>query len=403
MRITTNMLYQKSISSLQSASERLSKASDQVNTGEKFSSAGEDPVGMSQKLSLNSKIEQYKQYTTNGGLLNSSLSLEETALTSVNNSMMSAYTLMQQSNNSTLSNTDKASIASQLEALQKQLYDQMNSKNADGEYIFGGNQSQTAPFSDNGSGTYIYQGDSGQRKIQVSSSVQIASNDSGASVFQSIATARTASASNSSNFNVSVSDPSQFESYYGTNYDYGNTANNTFSVSTTIGSPDQYSIIDSGGNTLQTGDYKQGTAFNYQGLALTLNVAAGSPTETFSLDAPKNDNILNTLSKAIAALKDSTTTSSVFSDMVSTTETHLNNAMEKVNTTLGDVGGRMNSLDNISSSNDSLTSLSKTAKANVSEVDIYEAYSNLTKEQNALTTAQKAYTYVNKSTLFDYI
>jgi flagellar hook-associated protein 3 FlgL len=134
-----------------------------------------------------------------------------------------------------------------------------------------------------------------------------------------------------------------------------------------------------------------------------MNSAAGGSTEKFTLDPPQNDNILNTLSDAIAALKDPTTSSSAFSDMIAKTETHLNNAMSKVNSTLGDVGSRLNSLDTVTSANDSLKSVAEVTKADVSEVDVYEAYSNLVKEQNALSTAQQAYTYVNKSSLFDYL
>ena len=146
MRISTNMMYQSSTRSLQKVSERLDKASQQMSSGDKFSTAGEDPTGMSAKLSLNSKITAYKQYNTNGNLLDSSLTLEGTVLSSITTSMQSAYTLVQQSQNGSLSTSDRKSIASELEELQSQIYDLMNSKNADGEYIFGGNQSQTQPF-----------------------------------------------------------------------------------------------------------------------------------------------------------------------------------------------------------------------------------------------------------------
>ena len=84
MRVSTNMMYQRGIRSLQNANERLDTANQQLTTGYKFSSAGDDPVGMSQAQSLSTKIGLYNQYNNNAGLLNSSLSLEETALNSVN-------------------------------------------------------------------------------------------------------------------------------------------------------------------------------------------------------------------------------------------------------------------------------------------------------------------------------
>ena len=50
MRITTGMMYDRSLSSLMKSNERLSKATDQANTLEKFTTAGESPTGMAQKL-----------------------------------------------------------------------------------------------------------------------------------------------------------------------------------------------------------------------------------------------------------------------------------------------------------------------------------------------------------------
>ncbi len=227
MRITTNMTYQNSTRALQKASERLDKASEQMTTGDKFATAGEDPTGMAQKLSLTSKITAFQQYSTNGSLLDSSLTLEGTILDSVTTNLQSAYTLTQKSVNGAMSATDKKSIASELEQLQSQLYDLMNSKNADGEYIFGGNQSQTQPFVKNDAGDYEFKGDTGQRMIQVAPSVQIEANDSGLSVFQQVATRRTLS-STATDLAIGVSSQSEFDSFFRNQYDFTTPANNIY-------------------------------------------------------------------------------------------------------------------------------------------------------------------------------
>ncbi len=406
MRVSTNMMYQRGVRSLQNANERLDTANQQLTTGNKFSSAGDDPVGMSESQSLSTKIALYNQYNNNGGLLNSSLSLEETSLTSINTSLSRAYTLMQQANSGALSSTDRASVATSLSEIQKQLLDLMNSKNADGEYIYGGNQSQTPPFAVDGNGIYNFQGDTGQRQIQVAPSVTIPSNDSGLALFQSVATRRTASVplASAGSLTVAVSDQSAYESFYKNTYDYSSAANNTFQIQTTTGSPDQYSIVDASTppKVLSSGTYQPGTAINFNGLTLTPAMAAGS-SASFQLDAPKNDNILNTLSKAIATLNNSTSSGSMITDLAAEVETHLTNAMNVVNTKLGEIGGRMNTLDDVMSSNSSLGSIATEAKANVSEVDIYAAISKVSQEQNSLTVAQQAYTKISKASLFDYL
>lgn len=406
MRISTNMMYQRGVRSLQNANERLDTANQQLTTGNKFSSAGDDPVGMSQSQSLSTKIALYNQYNNNGGLLNSSLSLEETSLTSVNTSLSRAYTLMQQANSGALSSTDRASVATSLSEIQKQLLDLMNSKNADGEYIYGGNQSQTAPFAVDSSGQYNFQGDTGQRQIQVAPSVTIPSNDSGLGLFQSVATRRTASTTSTpaTALTIGVTDQSQYDTFFQNNYSFAIPAKNSYQVSITTdvsGNP-KYDILDSTNTSVQSGSYQAGTAITFNGLSLTTNMTTGN-SATFQLDAPKNDNILNTLSNAISVLNDPTSSGSAITDLAAKVETHLTNAMNVVNTKLGEIGGRMNTLDDVMSSNSSLGSIATEAKANVSEVDMYAAISKVSQEQNSLTVAQQAYTKISKASLFDYL
>ncbi len=403
MRVTTNMSYQSSMRALQKASERLDKASEQMTTGDKFATAGEDPTGMAQKLSLTSKITAFQQYSVNGSLLDSSLTLEGTILDSVTTNLQSAYTLTQKSVNGAMSDSDKKSIASELEQLQTQLYDLMNSKNADGEYIFGGNQSQTQPFVKNDVGDYEFKGDTGQRMIQVAPSVQIAANDSGLSVFQQVATRRTVSSATATDLTIGVSSQSEFDSFFRNKYDFKIPANNQYKISTTAG-PDKYKITGNNGYT-QTGDYIPGESINFNGISLTMTAAAGSgPAQQFTLDAPTNDNVLNSLNKMIEALKNSSAlTEEEWTSTVANVQTHINNTLDRVGITQGAVGGRQNNLDQVLTSNASLEVIATEARANVAEIDIYEAISNVSQQENALTMAQQAFSKVHSSTLFDYL
>lgn len=403
MRITTNMSYQNSMRSLQKASERLDKASNQMTTGDKFTTAGEDPTGMAQKLSLTSQIEAFRQYNTNGSLLDSSLTLEGTILDSVTTNLQSAYTLTQKAVNGAMSDSDKKSIASEIEQLQNQLYDLMNSKNADGEYIFGGNQSQTQPFLKNSSGEYIFQGDTGQRMIQVAPAVQIAANDSGLSVFQQVATRRTLSSATATDLTIGVSSQSEFDSFFRNQYDFTTPANNQYTISTTAG-PDKYQITGNNGYT-QSGDYIPGEAINFNGVSLTMTAAAGSgPAQQFTLDAPTNDNVLNSLNTMIDKLRNaSSLTEEEWAATVADIQTHINNTLDRVDITQGAIGGRQNNLEQIMVSNSSLETIASEAKANVAEIDLYEAISNVALEENSLSAAQQAFAKVNQSTLFDYL
>lgn len=401
MRITTNMIYDRNIYSLNSANERLNTAYQQLQTGNKFQTAGEDPAGMSQKMALTKEIDLFKQYGVNGSLLENSLGHEETVLDSLNTAMLSAQTLIQKSHNGSISMDDRKAIASELEGLQQQMFDLMNSKNSQGEYIFGGNQSKTQPYVKDTNGKFIYQGDTGQREIQVSPTVKIAANDSGQDLFEIVATRRTASAG-TANIKVGIADQGNFDNFFQSNYNSA-LASNDYTVSTTIGPPDTYQVKDSGGTTLQTGDYKPGTAIPFNGLELTLDLPAGGTAQQFSLNPPKNDNILNGMSDFINALRDPTISADTFEDKVADATVHMKNARLNMDHGMGELGGRMNSLEQVMSSNEGLSTLNTEARAKVSEADLYEVISTLSKEDAALSASQLSFSKISRLTLFDYI
>ena len=401
MRITTNMVYDRNITSLNGANERLSTAYEQLMTGNKFKTAGEDPSGMSQKLALTKEIDLFKQYGVNGSLLENSLGHEETVLTALNTAMTSAQTLIQKANDSAVGYEDRQAIASELEGLQKQMFDLMNSKNSQGEYIFGGNQSKTQPFIQDASGNYVFQGDTGQRNIQVSPTVQIAANDSGFNLFEIVPTRRTSSAG-SANIQVGVADQGHFDSFYRNNYD-PSLASNQYTVNTIAGTPDTYEIRDGGGTLLQSGDYVAGNKIPFNGLELTLSLPAGGAAQNFVLDPPQNNNILDGMSDFITALRDPNITPDTFQLKVADATAHMKNARLNVDQGLGEIGGRMNGLEQVMGSNEGLSTLNQQARAKVSEADLYEVIATLSKEDAALSATQLSFSKISKLTLFDYI
>ena len=107
--------------------------------------------------------------------------------------------------------------------------------------------------------------------------------------------------------------------------------------------------------------------------------------------------------KAASKGQTSSLTDEEWASTIADVQTHINNTLDRVGITQGAVGGRQNNLDQIMNSNSSLQTITSEAKANVSEIDLYEAISNVFLQENALTMAQQAFAKVNKSTLFDYL
>lgn len=394
MRISTSLSFNKSMTYLQNTNTRLDKANQQYNTGLKFTTAAEDPTGMGNKLRFDAEISTYTQYSVNAGLAADSLGLEETALTSIYDSLSSCVVSMQSAVNGTYDEYNLDAVATALEESLSLIFDLTNTKTAEGEYIFSGNQSMQPTMVKTGDGTYVCQADAGYRQVKVSPSVQVTTSDSGLKIFEQSALCRTASSDDAA---LTYSALSTFDNFVNNNYVVG--GNNTYNVSYDD-AQGTYQITH-GGEVVQEGDLEPGGTIIFNGLNIKLN--DGITNCDVTLDPPKNDNVLNTLQNIITALRDPDLSSAERNKILAQGQVSVENAKENVNVALGHVGGRLKNIDNVINSNESLNVIKQEARANISEVDVYEAASNLIQEQNALTMAQKTFNMVNGSTLFDYI
>ncbi|MFP8965824.1 flagellar hook-associated protein FlgL [Pokkaliibacter sp. CJK22405] len=189
MRISSQQLYRQGLTSIQKNQEELSRANDQLSTGMRVLTAGDDPAAATQASRLESKLAQSGQYQKNTTSLVNSLEYEESITDSVNTSMLRIKTLLIQAGNGGLDDTDKQAIATELQERLSEMQDLMNAKNSSGNYIFSGHATDTEAFTaDNPSlsttyQTYSYQGDSGQNEVPLSSYVSLSNGDAGDSVF----------------------------------------------------------------------------------------------------------------------------------------------------------------------------------------------------------------------------
>ncbi len=113
MRITTNMVYDRNLSSLNGANERLSTAYEQLMTGNKFKTAGkilrhEPEAGADQRDRPVQAVRGSAACWKQPGPRGDGADLTNTAMTS-------AQTLIQKSNNSAMDLEERKAIASELE------------------------------------------------------------------------------------------------------------------------------------------------------------------------------------------------------------------------------------------------------------------------------------------------
>lgn len=191
MRVSTNLIYNSGTSGILSNQASQLKTYNQIASGRRILTPADDPVAASQVLIKQQAQAVNTQYMENQSLATESLKLVESQLGSVSDAMQSVLDLTIQAGNTTLNDDNRASIATELQVRMDELVALANTQDANGHYLFSGYQANVKPFTvSTAAGPYdasnpavIFNGDQGQRQLQVDASRQMEVSESGVDIF----------------------------------------------------------------------------------------------------------------------------------------------------------------------------------------------------------------------------
>ncbi|MBY4675928.1 flagellar hook-associated protein FlgL [Marinobacterium arenosum] len=286
MRISTQQQYANAVRNMQRNQSNLADLQNQVATGKKFSQPSDNPLVSSQVVKLNRELSELEKYQNNVEVTQRRIELEETVLGDINTAMDRLREVTIRAGDAALNDNNRASIAAEIRQIVDSMAGLMNTKDAAGEYIFSGNKGFQQPYTQNALGRYDYNGDDGQRHIQVGSTLTVPAGDSGFELFESVAGALQISLNSDPNSDgqaelaiqnarfASTAAETQFKDYQKLNQ----TGDLQFEISVEQADPLSYSyrILDSGGNELQAAQSLGGAlssgpvAVNFQGLQFDL-------------------------------------------------------------------------------------------------------------------------------------
>ncbi|MFM2485067.1 flagellar hook-associated protein FlgL [Celerinatantimonas yamalensis] len=393
-------LYNTSLNGILQAQQQVEKSNHQLVTNKRLLESADGPADMSQKMAIDTDINQNSQYKKNGISLANSLSFQENILNSMHDSALRARVLGVQSGDGLNGMTERRSMANELTQIRNQMADLVNTRDANGNYVFAGFQSQIQPYVFDGQ-RYHYVGDNGKTSLKVGASVYIQSNTTGQEAFEDVPLRRHVKG-NSSGIYVDVDEQKTFDTFYKNTYNDLNPQDNTYTVSTSAGTPNHYTILNNNGDQLASGNYEKGKPFLFQGLKIKLDSAPGT-TESFSLKKPQKGNILNILGQFIDQLKDPNVIGNDYDQAQEDFLVGIDHSTEKLNLTMGSLGARENGLDSLENAQSAIDIINKKSRASLGEVDFSKAVTNLSKAELALNTSYSAYSKISKMTLFNYI
>lgn len=136
MRISTQMMYEQSMRGVTNSQSLWLSYGEQMSTGKRINRPSDDPIAASQAVVLSQAQTQNSQYALARSFATTKVSLEENVLSQVTTAIRAAQEKIVNAGNGTLSDDDRASLATNLQGIRDQLMNLANSTDGNGRYIF---------------------------------------------------------------------------------------------------------------------------------------------------------------------------------------------------------------------------------------------------------------------------
>lgn len=183
MRISTQTLFESGAARLGEVQSSLLKTQQQIASGRRILTPSDDPVGAARALEVTQSQSINTQHGVNRQHAKSALVSVEGALESATSLLLDVKTNIVTASNGSLTDSQRGFLATELRSRFEALLSIANSRDGMGNYQFSGYQTATPPFTETATGAQ-YQGDQGQRLLQVDATRQMAISNPGQAVFQ---------------------------------------------------------------------------------------------------------------------------------------------------------------------------------------------------------------------------
>ena len=422
MRISTIQAYNNSVGGLQKNYGNVTRTQEQISTGKRILTPADDPVASVRLLQLSQEQSLNDQYKSNITAAKNGLATEESILTSVGNVMQRIREIALQAGDGAQDSNDKGALATELKQREDELLNLLNSRDASGKYLFSGSQGDKQPFVRNPDGTYSYQGDESQRKVQIASSTLLPISDSGKALFDDVPNTNrvttAGAAANTGSGSISLGMVIDKLAYDGT---FPSSVPPAASDGIGIRFLDDvnYEVYDlkdpalPGGYTaLASGaidrDDMTDDKIVYGGVSVIIDgqPAAGDDFSVKRDPSSEKRGLLNVVSDLRKALENTTNDPAgnyAIRDATSVALTNLDAASAQVLSGRGQIGARLNTIDSTETFIDDLKLVNTGVISDLQDLDYAEALSRLTMQSTILQAAQQSYVKISGLTLFNFL
>lgn len=403
MRISTPSFFERNLAGMSSLQQELFRTQQKLGAGTKFLTPSDDPVAAARALGVGQSMAETAQYAASRGRATQLLSIEDNALQSATSILQNVKSLIVQAGNGTLTDADRATLATTLRSNTAQLLGVANSDDGNGQFLFAGYKSANAPFVPQGDGSVQYVGDQGQRLMQVDVSRQMAGCDDGRTVFQSV----------------------QGGAGYVTTAGPANAGTGVFGPagvtdSAVVDSSKEYVISFSGGNytvsdqgtppvIVASGAYAAKAPIAFGGLQISID-GAPADGDVFRVAAARNagTDVFGALGELVAALEQplaggGAQAQTRLLNALSTANVKITNAHDNVLTVRSSVGSRMAELEALDATGSRRDLADQGYLSELQDLDYASAISEFAQRETSLKATQQTFARLQSIALFNYL
>lgn len=412
MRVSTMQQFNNGITNILSNQASVNKTQQQISSGRRVLTPADDPIASTRILQLQQDIALREQYSGNLVAAKNHLNLEEATLVSMVDNLQRVRELTVQAGDGSLTKEDRRAIGAEINERLYSIVDLMNTKDASNIFIFAGFKGETLPFEERPGGGFTYEGDEGQRTLQISQNAEVATNDTGKELFVDIASAKNTFTTFNNRENIGtgyittgfVLDQEEYDEFYSED------AYIQFNPRSAVSpSGPNYTVRrlsdDRPINGLANIDYSQGNDIQFNGISVKV-AGEPEPGDTFVIESSEKQALTDTVQMLLEGLNtipDSVEGGAQVAELVETTLLNLDAALTSISTIRSDLGARLNTVDAIDNLQQDLDLVSQEILSELQDVDFAEAVSRLSLESFLLEASQQSYSRISSLSLFNFL
>lgn len=178
---STSSFYTTVADQLAGLQQQASAVSTSISSGSQFASASDNPTAAAQMRILQLADSQASVDTASLNKANANLQLADSAMGQMINDINQARTLTTQAATGTLSDSNRAAIGTQLSQIQADLLSLANSRDSNGNALFGGGATGDA-YATDATGAVVYQGAATSQTLPIGNGQTVATSLTGPEV-----------------------------------------------------------------------------------------------------------------------------------------------------------------------------------------------------------------------------